>query len=1773
MPHPTTRTFRWIALVLPALVAAAGGALAQVAEQVPLGGQSAAEGVYVRDSSRAVDRFALADRLASLGEWGKAAEVYREVAEELGSELVSARGEQGMVYQYRPVADAVRDRLTAWPVEGREAYRDLYGGQAERALSAARQFEAQSPERLDALEQIVRREFLTGAAVEAAIELIDRHLAAGRFGVALRTARSLLDQHPDLATMTFDDVNARAALLLRAATAAHFAGEAELSQTLAFSLREQFPQESGSIGGGESVLLADAAEALRENPVPPERPLPADIWPTLGGNDTRGRIAPATPGTVTPLWAIEMPPAEMPGEQPRSLYERSYNSARRLAQMTGIFPAVYEGVAYWTDNIRVFAIGLDSRLPPAEWVASHPGGDGEPAGVYHLDGGGWPTPRGTVLAPLATSDRLYVPMGERDENLADQSGRGQTAPAQLVALDRETGRQLWTARPAAFDRRDLPELSDEDAEALGDTRFVGVPLEAGGVIWSLAKTDPRRARQFEQCWLVGLDPDTGRPIHTIYLATSVQAQLRYQQQQYIPEPHPPLSAANGLVFAPTGRGVLAAVSAADGRVRWVDLYERNAADVELVNGRVRRERFSRLTGGQAFHVSPPIVAQGRIFYRPPDADAILIYDTESGERLARLPVTALLPGENVEEEEGDAIRSLLAVSGDRLYALASNSIYFLNWPAMVEDAAAGRADDEARMDWVLGAAPVDPPRRDDDQPMATEHVLGRPAVTKTHIVVPSARGLALIDLETGRRADAELGDHANWESLPPAEPYGASGDDGEPTVGEVGNVIVVEDRILVAGATTLSLFADREAVRQRLIARRDASPNDPEPRLRLAELEFAAGNWQASVEGLREAAQLDNGKSSVFTSALAMVRSPARRRVPDAEAAAAAMLEVASETAAGPQQQVAVRFARARAGTGGPEAGLVALQEVLAEPTWRRVALPDGTPAREAAARIINDLIADAGPELYREVEARAAAELAEAGTDADALRRVADVYPNSQAAREALTRTADVRLQQDRPLLARAALRELRAGLLASNDATAAAEVAVKLAQVEAQLGRLDLAAARLRNAARSVPNLNIPELAVPDGEPLVNVRADEAAFALTEQALAEDAARTPALNIPTDPASATFVTDNVVVAEQVGGVAAILPTPREATRHDRLPVRLASGAVAVFEFGESKPLWTADVSAVGAEAAAWRGKELLVWGAGGAARLDANGKVLWTTRAGTLAPESLQLATAQTNDALAQPLRRETDRVMLAQLEAQLAGLDLRVEDDDRRAEVAHALRVLRAAADEGRLELEQREETNLVRFVAGEREAVLHVWPTRGVIERPPGGFTQVLRRADDLGGNVVERIGTIATATAISAPTSNAQLMLAAPTLEGIVAVISEGGSNPASLVLIDGADGSRRWAAPLDSGWPAGLSVAGDYATVRIEDAVNGGETLLASYDLLTGRQVATRRFENGLGDGLANFLALPSNELVTVTGRIISVIDLEDPEQATEGARGTVGISGDRGNAVAFLPARVTASPAALSDEQQWLGDPTGGRLTAVGDDLIVFADPRQAGRRDAMVVDLNSLAMRRVIDPTTQEPAPLLLVGGEDAEEADDLALLPGRERERRRRELQQRLVERGRGGDNGGWPGERAWTRGTHVYVGGKRGLGAHDLTAPDGTVGPHWMRDNDPLLRSDNAVNLDLMIGDDFVLLVDAPQDLPQQRAAQARGETASIRITPFSRQIIDGKGYESGLQHRAIEVGNGLGGLAGAPQQWQALDGGLAVLDDAGRLAFIPGAAGE
>ena len=1635
--------------------------MAQPADSAVPSGEDVAQGVFVRDSAMAVDQFVLAERMERLRDWTKAAEVYQDVISRFGDWLIADRVDvDGKVYQYASVGRAVQRKLAAWPPEGRTVYERKFGAAARALLDQAM---APTPPDADQLQRVVRLYFITEAGRDAAILLIDRQLADGSFAAARRLSRELLEMHPNQ-----DEHRPRA--LLRALAAAHFLGDEEAAAEHAQEIAAQFAQASDVIAG-EQQSIADAARQILESKLVEGIDTRAGDWPSFGGSDDRARLAHALSSQIAPyVQDIRVPETSLPDRGISPTHRKDLENARLNGQLTGIFPVASDGALYWSDNIHIFAVALDSGLPLPGWLDTYGSSGSSGLAGYGLPGGGYVTPRGMALTPAVTERVVVANMGLRDERLSQLAGNPAVPPARLVCLDRLTGRPLWSAMPSELD---ATLLGDPALQAdLGECQFVGTPLVVGDAVWTLARTDPRNPRQFEQCFLVSFDLESGAVRTITYLASSTSGDpmARWgRPSTVLPEPASIIAYSDGLIYAPTDTGAIAAVRASDGGVEWMNLYPRIPIDPISRRFGAARLRPRTHTESQPFHAAPVIVDGGRVFFKPPDSRHLLIWNAADGDEVLRIDLSSV---------DGD--RTLLKVLGDRVLTFGSQGVSCIDWTQVRDGVEVPKA-----LKWATRVPAREEGTNDDT-------IIGRPAVTQSQLLIPTAEHLRLINLSDGRFVASYPTGGATWTASE-----------------EPGNVIVLQDQLVIAGPSRLNVYADSSVIRDRLQQQIMADPTDTAPLLRLAQIAFVTGDFEATQERLRQAEQVASAgaaaaQQSVFATSLGFAQTLSER-LGNALAPGSPTVEtverffsLAEKFARSPAQNVRVRFARAEfvRSQADPQRCVALLQEILADEQWRQVPVVPETrdviliasesfsprQAGEVARELLASVIASAGPQVYAEIEQRAAEEVADATAagDVGVLLRLSDAYPNSAAAQEALAEAARLLQAQNRHREAATALRRLASR---GDDPLAAW---LRLAQIDARRpGRLDSAAGRMRRAARLRPDAAAPAITLPDGTSLQGLSVEQAAEQMTEAAFAAEVSRLADLHLPDDPTKALFQESATTLA----GIEALLIPQEGFERNDRIVVLRSDGTLATYAFGAAEPVWAASIEEGAAQAIAWLPQGLLVWGDSAVALLDSqSGEPLWRRTVDALLPES-----------------REGERV-----------LDRAVVATGWRA-TAQELEVLEAQNLAEQRALERAAEQQVRGGRGRMREEMLRAQERREAIDQQ--------RRAN---ANLESNAESALPANTITAVLPSA----------GTIGVILGPQSN--SVTGLQADDGRVQWRAMLPEGEVHGAHGAADFLAVQTV----ASRTILSALDLDSGAIVTRRSFDLTGAEALASFLITPENELVYATRQQVMGVDLERQPQA----------------------ARFTVRPEPLGENQMALAASAGpGRLRIIGDKLLVLIDPHrvtmdQLPRRDALVIDLEAGRPHTTTDAESGLSAVVILSAAETGAGDAEADALPPRLRAQQRARMLQAQREAARVLNRADLPGERIWSAGTSLYITADRGLSAYDLKVP----GRHWNRLNASMVREfDPAVNLAVAIGRDDLVLFDHPLPTPRRKV-----QDPIVRVTVFSRDRLK-DGRESGQQRHEVELVAGAYGLDAPVSAFQAADGGIAVLSRSGRLSFLRG----
>ncbi|MCC6424670.1 MAG: PQQ-binding-like beta-propeller repeat protein [Phycisphaerales bacterium] len=1132
-------------------------------------GKESNQGVYVRDSAVALEKFALGERMERLKEWNKSADVFQEILEKYPDRVVQSRVDQeGKISQYTSVAMVVQHRLAKWPTEGLAVYKARYGPIAEAMLQKA------GVDDFATLHNVLSLYFVTDAARSAGLRLVELYLEGGDFAAAARIGDELLSWHPSL-------VVERPGLLYRVALAYHLCGDDARSAGYVEELKTKYPNATGTIAG-KDVELSRSLAALLQMGVPTPKAAGNDSWPMFMGSADRGRISSAGGRPGARIFSTELHPGKWRGAAPEQLrqFQRQDEINRAAGASLGIIPSVDHGELFFQDGARLYAVGLESGFPLPGWAQTY---GGEREGQYITSG--WGVPRAQQLTVTVTDDAVLAVMGQMDR-MAIMMGQAQGSDREprLVCLDRQTGALRWVAGV-----KQLP----EDVAALRNLSLNGSPLVIGDNVFVAARGG--KGAQFEDCYILCFDLGSGKYKWSCYIASASAGNMMWGGDVPLPyETCAQLAYSSGRLYVLTNLGALAAVDAYRGSIVWLSIYPRNMSD----DANLRLRRF----GGASVQnfvkpwtLNPLILQDGRLFALPSDGQHVLIYDASTGVEQKRIN---LADAYNAD--------TLVGVMGSRLVLSGERRVICLNW--MNYDPVKFTNQNESMVYW-FSANSVDPLR-------------GRPFMTDDSIFACTSQKLLRFDLNSGMMAESYPRD-GQWDS----------------TEGP-GNVIVTSEHVIVAGDRRVNVYTDMQLARAKLDAEVAAAPDQPEPRLRYAEMMFAAGEYQLSLQKLDEAIGLLGGLKSmrvgsardrVFTDSLTFAHKLARERDGKSQTLAMAdsLFDRASAAAASAVQQVQYRLSRARFTHTIRDfvAELSFYQQILDVADYRKVMVNEdqsASSAGEIAERSISDLIRKNGPKIYAPIEqaAERALTAARGNNNPAEFVEVARRYPNSATAPRAMLSAADAYEMIGDHRGATQILRQLYFKHPGFPNQFLVLESLAR--NYLAMPNHLEVAISRLVQAEKlpGEPRLTRP-LKLPDGTLLNDMTFAEAIDRLRQYASRAGAqqAALPDLRLPIRrEKSVPFASESPDSVVQSVGM--IVPQNPLAFRSDRLITWSADHGVSIYESGSAQPLARCpefDDTPVGAD---WLGTRPLVYGNRLIALIDpASGKPIWKIDLNSLA------------------------------------------------------------------------------------------------------------------------------------------------------------------------------------------------------------------------------------------------------------------------------------------------------------------------------------------------------------------------------------------------------------------------------------------------------------------------------------------------------------------------------------------------------------------------
>lgn len=614
--------------------------------------------VFPDEAQGLVDRFA---SLVKEKRWPQLIQEYQKVMADPAQrrKVVQTKGAGGRpawmsvaVYLNAVVAQLPPEALEELRVRDDNAARALY-----RAASGSGQTAG--------LEALIEAHFFSSVTDEATLELTTRLLEEGRVEDAAYYLERLLRVYPDP-----DRSIPRALVAARLIHALDLAGNrARLEKTAAWLAAEKI-EGAVTVGGSLATPVELAAAALAR---PPRRiaaeaePIPAALLhPTDPANLTDAVVK--NDIRLRSYEFNESDEASGPGEAVKSSTEE-----RATFVVHPFFPAYARygdrEIVVATNGTRVAA--LDPRSGRTYWVFDGRDSDSAVrAKQRQVERGNTQSGQGTpFMGVTIEGEYAYVTLAssaagpiKRD---SEQRGYQIEFPmaARIVCFRLADGGRLlprervWDTDRTYWEEHALQRQANE--EPSNNWSFCSPPMPVGDAVYAGIVANPG----FDsESYVVCLDRRTGRLRWRTYLC---QVSGRFGNPQFgntmFVMPLTLMTYGNGMVYASTNQGAVAALHPVNGSIQWISIYPR-AGGEQVRHG---HPGFVRVP-------SPPILHRGRLTVLPQDSKDLLAFDAVDG---ALLPV----PKDAVKGDKGaakgwDNFDRLCGLYGDLLILQANDKI-------------------------------------------------------------------------------------------------------------------------------------------------------------------------------------------------------------------------------------------------------------------------------------------------------------------------------------------------------------------------------------------------------------------------------------------------------------------------------------------------------------------------------------------------------------------------------------------------------------------------------------------------------------------------------------------------------------------------------------------------------------------------------------------------------------------------------------------------------------------------------------------------------------------------------------------------------------------------------------------------------------------------------------------------------------------------------------------------------------------------------------------
>lgn len=530
-----------------------------------------------------------ADQGAERQDWKMVIDCLQRMVE-LGGEHLLTRDE----HVYESARRFAQRRLAQLPEEGQRAYRLLHDGEAAALLS-----QAVANHDPDGLRSVAAKYLATSVGPQAVLRRADWLMDEGRFAEAAAELEWLQ-------TLNLADESTRPVLAMRHSICLTYLGQ----QRRAVQTLDDVATQRVTGDLADRITEVRTWIAAYHAPLPQR---PADSWPLAGGNVSRSGRMPAVEPTFSPelIWQVRLESAAS---------ARDDAGMNQFVEQYGLLPVgtvVTDGrLLLVKDGARLVAVDQETFQP--RWRSTD----------YTMETEGYnarPVPWGGVIvgpqqetSRTVTTEFLHAYQDGVGAGIAVVGGlaltvewpEGPPMPARLGATVGAGGfRGLQGGAPvpnrvAAY-RLATGELawSTDTAGGQGEmagVQFLSVPIPAGEMLAA-------PARIADDLYLLLLKPASGELLRHIYLCGVGGAPFDPL------EPRDPVLA-HGLMYLPTGCGLMLALDASDFSFVWASRYPRLEP----------QQPAGWLPG-------PPLPVAGGVLLAPQDADALMLFDRGTGQ--------------------------------------------------------------------------------------------------------------------------------------------------------------------------------------------------------------------------------------------------------------------------------------------------------------------------------------------------------------------------------------------------------------------------------------------------------------------------------------------------------------------------------------------------------------------------------------------------------------------------------------------------------------------------------------------------------------------------------------------------------------------------------------------------------------------------------------------------------------------------------------------------------------------------------------------------------------------------------------------------------------------------------------------------------------------------------------------------------------------------------------------------------------------------------------